>query len=118
MTVDAGDAPRVALHVSATNLPKPGRGDHADVIVAITEDPWRSSVTRGENHGRTLTHAAVVRSMTTIGEAAAAGGEARTEIPIASDWRRDNLKMVAFVQARKDRAVLASAAVPLTTQAR
>ena len=116
--LQAGAANRVPVTVVVRDLPSLGRGDRADILVAVTEDGLRSSVTRGENNGKLLRHAAVVRSMTAIGEAAAAGGEARTEIPIASDWRRDNLKMVAFVQARKDRAVLASAAVPLTTQAR
>jgi hypothetical protein len=116
--LQAGAANRVPVTDVVRDLPSLGRGDRADILVAVTEDGLRSSVTRGENHGKLLRHAAVVRSMTTIGEAAAAGGEARAEIPIASDWRRDNLKMVAFVQARKDRAVLASAAVPLTTQAR
>jgi hypothetical protein len=116
--LQAGAANRVAVTVVVRDLPSLDRGDRADILVAVTEDGLRSSVTRGENNGKLLRHAAVVRSMTTIGEAVAAGGEARTEIPIASDWRRDNLKMVAFVQARKDRAVLASAVVPLTTQAR
>jgi hypothetical protein len=116
--VQDGAANRVPVTVVVRDLPSLDRGDRADILVAVTEDGLRSSVTRGENNGKLLRHAAVVRSMTTIGEAAATGGEARTEIPIASDWRRDNLKMVAFVQARKDRAVLASAAVPLTTQAR
>ena len=116
--VQAGAANRVPVTVVVRDLPSLDRGDHADILVAVTEDGLRSSVTRGENNGKLLRHAAVVRSMTTIGEAAATGGEARAEIPIASDWRRDNLKVVAFVQARKGRAVLASAAVPLTTQAR
>ena len=116
--VQTGAANRVPVTVVVRDLPSLDRGDRADILVAVTEDGLRSSVSRGENNGKLLRHAAVVRSMTTIGEAAAAGGEARTEIPIASDWRRDNLKVVAFVQARKDRAVLASAAVPLTTQAR
>jgi hypothetical protein len=116
--VQAAAANRVPVTVVVRDLPSLDRGDRADILVAVTEDGLRSSVTRGENNGKLLRHAAVVRSMTTIGEAAAAGGEARAEIPIASDWRRDNLKVVAFVQARKDRAVLASAAVPLTTQGR
>jgi len=104
----------VAVTATAGNLPKPGRGDRADIVVAITEDHLRSSVTRGENHGRTLTHVAVVRSMTTIGEAAADGpSTARAEIPIAADWQRDQLKIVAFVQERRGRAILASAWAPL-----
>ena len=94
------------------------RSDRADILVAVTEDRLRSDVTRGENHGRTLTHAAVVRYMATIGEAAGASGEARATVPIQADWRRDNLKVVAFVQARRGRTILASAAVPLANEAR
>jgi hypothetical protein len=127
---NAGDPKRVALHVperlalrtsvnvTVSDLPPLGRGDHADIIVAITEDHLRSSVTRGENHGRTLTHAAVVRSMTTIGQATEGAGSARAEIPIAADWQRDQLKVVAFVQEQRGRAILASAATPLQTARR
>jgi hypothetical protein len=105
----------IAVRVAVSDLPTLGRGDHADIIVAITEDQLRSSVTRGENHGRTLTHAAVVRSMTTIGQATEGAGSARAEIPIAADWQRDQLKVVAFVQEQRGRAILASAATPLQT---
>ena len=114
-----GDAKSVALHVNVSGLPKPGRGDRADIIVAITEDHLRSNVTRGENHGRTLTHAAVVRSMTTIGEASGDGASsARAAIAIAPDWQRDQLKVVAFVQERRSRAILASASAPLQNSRR
>jgi len=109
---------RVPVALAIRDLPTLDRGDHADIIVAITEDGLRSNVTRGENNGRQLRHAAVVRSLGTIGEATGSGGEARTDIPIASDWVRQNLKVVAFVQARTGRTVLASAAVPLTTGVR
>jgi len=103
----------VSVMVTASKLPPLGR-DRADVVVAITEDHLRSNVTHGENHGRTLTHAAVVRSMTTIGEAAGDGpSSARAEIAIASDWQRDQLKVVAFVQERRGRAILASASAAL-----
>src|SRR5215510_1006909 len=112
----AGD--RAPVAVVARELPALDRGDHADIIVAITEDGLRSNVTRGENKGRALLHAAVVRSLGTIGEASGSGGEARTDVPIASDWARQNLKVVAFVQARTGRTVLASAAVPLPTGVR
>ena len=114
----AGAATRVPVTVVVRDLPPVDRGDRADILVAVTEDRLRSSVTRGENNGKLLRHAAVVRSMATIGEATATGGEARAEIPVASDWQRDNLNIVAFVQARRSRAVLASAAVPLAAGAR
>jgi hypothetical protein len=103
----------MAVAVRATGLPPVGRGDRADIVVAVTEDHLRSVVTRGENHGRTLTHAAVVRSMAVIGQAADGGASARAEIPLAGDWQRDQLKVVAFVQEQRGRAILASAMAPL-----
>ncbi|SRR6266508_3300540 len=112
----AQDVARPALHlrVTASDLPRSGRGDRADVIVAITEDRLHSNVTHGENHGRTLTHAAIVRQMVTIAEAAADGPTSvRAEIVLGSDWQRENLKIVAFVQERRGRAILASAVTPL-----
>jgi len=109
-------ANRIAVSVAVDNLPG-DRTDRADILVAVTEDRLRTEVTRGENHGRTLAHAAVVRSMTTIGDAVE-GGRARADIPIGSDWRRDHLKVIAFVQARRSRSILASATVPLTHDAR
>jgi hypothetical protein len=115
--IEPGGPSRVAaVAVVVPTLPA-DLSDRADVVVAITEDNLRSAVTRGENHGRTLVHAAVVRYMATIGEAAA-GASVRAEIPIDADWRRDNLKVVAFVQTRHTRAVLASAAVALMRDGR
>ena len=65
------DPARPAIHlvVNVTDLPQTARGDRADILVAVTEDQLRSDVKRGENHGRVLAHAAVVRQLTTIGEA-------------------------------------------------
>jgi hypothetical protein len=114
----AGSPSQVSVSVVAHDLPAFDRGDHADIVVAITEDRLRSDVTKGENHGRTLAHAAVVRYLATIGEASGAAGEGRADIAIPGDWRRDNLKAVAFVQLRRGRTVLASAAVPITNVSR
>src|SRR5262245_15074377 len=113
-----GHPERVALLVAVRHLPPPGRGDRADVVVAITEDHLRSQVTRGENHGRTLTHAAVVRSMTTIGQASAGESSLRAEIPIGADWTRDELKVVAFVQEQRGRAILGASSRALRTLGR
>jgi len=40
---------------------------HNDVVLAVVEDGLVSKVERGENAGRTLTHAAVVRSLRQVG---------------------------------------------------
>jgi hypothetical protein len=109
---DAGS--RLAVTVTASDLPRVGRGDRADIIVAVTEDHLRSDVTRGENHGRVLAHTAVVRHMVTIGQANGEGSSsARADIPLGADWKRDALKVVAFVQEPRSRTILASAAVEL-----
>ena len=38
---------------------------------------------------------------------------ARADIPLAADWQRDQVKVVAFVQELRGRTILASASVPL-----
>ena len=101
---------------AASDLPRLGRGDRADIVVAVTESGLSTDVRSGENHGKLLHHAPVVRSMTTIGQIAGDGataGSASAEIPIAADWRRDRLTVVAFVQETRGRTILASAALPL-----
>ena len=111
---DDRDPKRVALQITITDLPKITRGDQADIVVAMTEDGLRTDVKRGENRGRTLTHAAVARYMATIGDATADGpSSASADITLAPDWQRDRLKVIAFVQERKSRQVLAAASAPI-----
>ena len=96
-------------------IPSP-KGGAAEVWLAITETGLHSSVTRGENAGHELSHAAVVRSMRKIGEAkpdrdvAFSGGAA---IPIRNEWKRENLKAVAFVQEKNSMRILGAAEIPL-----
>ena len=102
---------RVTVLVAAADLPVAHRGDHPDLVLAITEDGLTSDVRRGENHGRVLSHAAVVRQLTVLGEA---GGEPiRRDITIDPSWRRDRVKVVAFAQESRSRQIVAAGAVPL-----
>jgi hypothetical protein len=118
LTVD-DTGPSLAVKVTATDLPPPGRGDRAEIIVAVTEDHLRSDVSSGENHGRVLAHTAVVRHMAAIGQAGGDGSaSARADIPVGAGWKRDALKIVAFVQQQRGRAILASAAVELSNARR
>jgi hypothetical protein len=104
----------VALSIAVSDLPASSAGDRADIYVAVTEDRLRTDVKRGENHGRTLTHSAVVRELRTIGEVRGGVASVRTNIKLSPEWRRDHLKIVAFVQERDSRRVLATAATALT----
>jgi hypothetical protein len=109
---NVGRAFQARLKITATALPQRPT-DRAEIVLAITEDHLRTDVTRGENHGRTLSHVAVVRQLTTIGEAIGAAAVAERAIAIAPDWQRDRVNVVAFVQQRRNGAVLASTMVPL-----
>lgn len=100
------------MRVTATSLPQKST-DRADVLLAITEDHLRTDVKRGENHGRTLSHVAVVRQLLKIGDAAGSSATVEHEMAVAPDWQRDRLSVVAFVQQRRNGAVLASAMIPL-----
>jgi hypothetical protein len=114
IAIDTGGATGSSIHVvvRASNLPQ-SPTDRAEVLVAITEDRLRTDVTRGENHGRTLVHAAVVRRLDVAGVATGSAATAEHTTTIAPDWRRDALHVVAFVQQRHAGPVLAAASVPL-----
>ncbi len=105
---DSGD-----FDVSVGELQGNTPGDTAEVWLAVTEDGLHSSVTRGENAGHVLNHAAVLRSLHKIGVAQAKGdkmsfaGDAR--VKLKSDWKRENLRVVVFVQEKKSRKILGAA---------
>jgi hypothetical protein len=114
IALNTQSASTVAIVLTITQLPTVSARDRADVLVAVTEDNLRTDVKRGENRGCALTHAAVVRRMSTVKEGATSGGVYRTDVTIDDDWQRDRLKVVAFVQERRSRRVLATASVPIT----
>jgi hypothetical protein len=110
---------RVAVTVTTLDVPDLSRGDHAETVIAVTEDHLRSDVRSGENRGRLLTHAAVVRELRVIrGTAMVPEPSARSEVTIAPDWQREQLNVVAFIQERSSRRVLGAAAVPLPSARR
>jgi hypothetical protein len=104
-----------SVTVAVSGLPRIARGDRADIVVMITESGLTTDVKRGENHGRILSHAPVVRYLAAIGriEGDATTASARAEIPLAADWQRDRLAVVSFVQETRGRTILASASAPL-----
>jgi len=103
------------VSVTMTNLPKVAHGDHADIVIMVTESGLSSDVKGGENHGKILKHAPVVRYLATIGRIGAdeTSGSARADLAIDGSWQRDHLAIVAFAQENKGRAILASASAAL-----
>ena len=91
------------------------RGD-ASVIVAVVEDALASRVDGGENRGRTLSHAAVARSLNAIGSLSErqSSGTVTGDVPLDPAWDLSRVRVVAFLQERGTLRVLGSAASPLT----
>ena len=86
----------------------------ATVRLAITEDGLASDVTRGENGGHRLTHAAVTRELVDIGRVDRAGKFSTTRaVAIDAAWRRAALHAVVFAQASGSGTVHAAGAIEL-----
>jgi len=113
VAVEEASAGALRIRVTPHDLPAPGKGDRDEILVALVENHLRSEVRRGENRGRTLSHAAVVRSLVSAGEAAGSGPLTSPPLPIAADWRRGELAAVAFVQESRSRRVVASGSSPV-----
>jgi hypothetical protein len=106
LLVDSDGGQTLTAVVTLSDLPAGVSLDGLDVFVAVTEDRLRSEVKSGENKGRTLTHAAVVRELKSVG---AGRSPVKTTITIAKGWKRGDLHLVAFAQERTSRRVLATA---------
>jgi len=127
--LEAAGKPKVPVTLEQRNASKTGMRDFsvkvgklngtekheaAEVWLAITETGLHSAVTRGENAGEELRHAAVVRSMRKIGEAKGDGetsfaGDA--SVPLQKEWKGENLKAVLLVQEKKSRRILGAAEI-------
>ena len=116
MSIVSGDERSITLSVHADLISGMGKGEIADVMLAIAESGLSSNVARGENAGRVLNHVAVVRKISTLGEIDSHKGVAFAAQPVVQlgkTWKRDSLKAVAFIQERSSRRVLGAATLPL-----
>jgi hypothetical protein len=105
------DGGRVVVDV--TDVPPPGDSadDAAEVLLAVTESGLESDVAAGENEGRRLKHAPVVRALRVLGRVASGAFHADVPLDAVFAWKPRALRVVAFVQrARSHRIVGAGAA--------
>lgn len=104
------DAQQVSFRVSKL----PAGSHESDILLAVTEGRLVTPVFGGENNGRQLRHAAVVRSLSSVGRLDPQHpGEysAVAQLNLRPDWNRANLKLVLFVQDRVNRHILGAASV-------
>jgi len=69
-----------------------------DVILAVTEDNLVSKVSIGEYSNRELHHSAVVREFKSLGHLRNGNFDDRVSVNIKKEWKRDDLRIVVFVQ--------------------
>lgn len=83
-----------------------------EIMLAYTEDNLASKVGAGENSGRELRHSAVVRELRSLGRL---HGNFEDTIPLKlkKDWKRNDLRVVVFVQEPNNGAIEGAAALAL-----
>ena len=113
LNIETATENNLSLDIKITKLPLVTSGDHAVVMVAVTEDELISNVLRGENGGRKLTHMAIVRMLRSVGEASGKQTILSADIALEKNWKRDDLSVVAFVQEANTRRVLAATRIEL-----
>jgi hypothetical protein len=84
----------------------------ADLLLAVTESNIENAVQKGENAGRRLRHAPVVRTLTKLGQLDSPKNGAYTataRLMLNPDWNRANLKLVLFVSDRRTHRIVGAA---------
>jgi len=107
----AGDEVNVRVRMSGL----PAFTGSVDVLLALVEDGLTSDVTRGENEGRRLPHAAVVRQLVPVGRLRAPAGtldETRV-LRLPGTAPRGVRRVIAFAQESPVGRVLAVSWLPL-----
>ncbi|HXB20391.1 MAG TPA: DUF1223 domain-containing protein [Candidatus Solibacter sp.] len=83
-----------------------------DVMLAITEDKLTTKVRAGENDGRVLRHAAVVRDFRRVGRAEKGSFDKAVPIHLEKEWDPANLHVVVFIQAADQGLIEGAVSVP------
>ena len=112
LTLDARAAAS-SVKISIDLPAAPADAEPIDVIVALTEDGLTSAVRRGENSGRTLSHAAVTRRLQTLGALEKESFVASGALDLHASWKPERMRAVVFLQGRTSRHVYGAAAAAL-----
>jgi hypothetical protein len=109
-----GSARSAEFSITIENAPPEAHS--AVLLLAVTERGLSSNVLRGENQGRNLAHAPVLRSLTRVRIPKATQSaviETKAKIALDPSWKRENLRFVIFLQEQKSLHIVAAAASTL-----
>ncbi len=99
-------APRAAGYkIEITGIPA---HETATVFLAITEDNLASNRKSGRKSNEKVEHISVVRELKSLGmlTATQTNLEIETALQIQADWKKEDLKLVVFVQENASRKIL------------
>ena len=97
--------------VSMTVVDAPAlEGDTLEAWLAVTESHLETAVGSGENGGRTLAHAPVLRQLQKLGVVAGPTFSREVAVDIPLSWKPNALRFVAFVQRAVSRKIDGAAA--------
>ena len=104
------------LSVHIPNLPK---HQTATVYLAFTESNLVRKIGSGNNAGKTLEHPSVARGLQAIGMIDAQGSQFKIEtiLQLQPEWKKENLKVVVFVQENATRKIIAVGRIEALKQA-
>jgi hypothetical protein len=88
-------------------------GIPGEVMLAVTEDNLATKVQAGENGGRELRHAAVVRQLRSLGPVRDGNFNTTVALNLPKDWKRDDLRIVVFVQNPATESIEGAATLPV-----
>src|SRR5208283_3646551 len=84
---------------------------HPKILLAITEDGLSTAVGGGENGGRTLHHAGVVRQLRELGTASNGQFDATVDAVLHPDWNPAKIKVAVLVQEPGNGRILGAASL-------
>lgn len=106
--------PEINLSVSGEklliNIPNLPKHQSATVYLALTESNLVRKIGRGNNEGKTLEHPSVARGLHAIGsiDAQTSQFKAETFFQMQPEWKRENVKIIVFVQENATRKIIAA----------
>lgn len=116
--VNGSGAAEPRIRIVVKDAPGSVKGE-LEVFVAITEANLASDVRRGENSGRRMAHTGVVRTLVSAGKFDPRKSPEFTterELKLGGDWKRADLRAVAFVQENGSGRIVGAAAISLAAR--
>jgi hypothetical protein len=94
------------IDVVVQEVPAAAGDDDAEVWLAVTESGLSTRVLRGENRGRHVLHAPVVRMLRKLGSVRAGTFHIAGRLEMGPSWDRSKVRVVVFVQRVQSRRIV------------